>query len=453
MKKGSEILVKIEKTEFPSTGIGRVDDKLVYAKNCFPGQVVKGRVKRKKADFAEIKPIEVVERAEYEVIAKCPVFGICGGCSSQTLVYEKQLELLSNEVKELFEKAEVNMGEYEGIVGSMLQFEYRNKMEFTFGDMEKGGKLTLGMHMKNKSFGIINVDECKIVDEDFRRIIRLTVNYFREKNLPYYRVMKREGFLRNLIIRKAKNTREIMVNLVTTTQIEFNLEEYKDLLLNMDYDGELVSILHTENNSFSDAVVPEKVNILYGRDYITEDLLGLKFRISPFSFFQTNTKGAEELYSIVREYIGDSADKVVFDLYCGTGTIGQIVAPKAKKVIGIELIEEAVEMAKENAKLNGLDNCTFLAGDVANIIKEVKDKPDIIILDPPRSGVMPKAMDYVIKFNAKQIIYVSCNPKTLVNDLKVLEEAGYVVEKTRVKDMFPNTPHVETVVLLSKKTQ
>ena len=451
MRKGSEILVKIDKTEFPSIGIGTEGDRKIYVKNTFPGQVVKGRVKKKKADYAEVKALEVVERAEYEIEPKCPHFGICGGCSSQNLSYDKQLELLSDEVKELFVNADVPTGSYEGVTGSKDQWEYRNKMEFTFGDMEKGGELTLGMHIKNKSFGIINVHECKIVDEDFRTIINLTVDYFRKQDLPYYRVMKREGYLRHLVIRKAKNTGELMVNLVTTTQIDFNLDEYVDILKNAKYEGKLVSIIHTENNSFSDAVVPEKVNVLYGIDHIQEELLGLKFNISPFSFFQTNTKGAESLYSIVREYMGDADNKVVFDLYCGTGTIGQIVAPNAKKVVGIELIEEAVEAAKENAKLNGLDNCEFIAGDVAVTIKNVKDKPDIIILDPPRSGVHPKALEYVIKFNAKEIIYVSCNPKTLVTDLKVLIDAGYEVIKTRVKDMFPNTPHVETVCLLSRK--
>lgn len=451
MKKGSEILVKIEKTEFPSIGVGNLEGKKIYVKNSFPGQVIRGKVKKKKADYAEIKLLEVEEKADYEIQAKCPHFGVCGGCSSQTLTYEKQLELLSEEVKDLFANANLQTGTYEDIAFSELQYEYRNKMEFTFGDMEKGGELTLGMHIKNKSFGIINVDECKIVDEDFRKIIKSTVEYFRKTNLPYYRVMKREGYLRHLVIRKAKNTGEIMINIVTTTQIDFDLSEYTEILKNIDFTGKLVSVLHTENDSFSDAVVPDKVNILYGIDHIQENLLGLKFNISPFSFFQTNSKGAEELYSIVRDYLGNSDNKVVFDLYCGTGTIGQIVAPNAKKVVGIELVEEAVLAARENAKLNGLNNCEFLPGDVAEIIKTVKDKPDIIILDPPRSGVHPKALDYVIKFNAPEIIYVSCNPKSLVNDLSVLVESGYRVVKTRVKDMFPNTPHVESVVLITKK--
>lgn len=451
MKRGSQVTVKIEKTEFPSVGISEFEGKKLYIKGAFPGQTIKGTVKKKRDAYADVKLVEVLEKAPYEIEAPCPHFGVCGGCSSQNLTYEKQLELLSDEVCELFEGKDLPMGMYLGVKGSENTWEYRNKMEFTFGDLEKGGELTLGMHMKGKSFGVLTVDNCMIVDEDFRKVLTLTVDYFRKQNLPYYRVMKREGYLRHLVVRKASNTGELMVNLVTTTQIDFDLSEYTEILKSQTYKGQLVSVLHTENNSFSDAVVPEKVNILYGRDYITEELLGLKFKISPFSFFQTNSRGAESLYSIVRDFMGNGDNKVVFDLYCGTGTIGQIAAPNAKKVIGLELIEEAVEAAKENAKLNGLDNCEFIAGDVAETIKKVKVKPDIIILDPPRSGVSPKALDYVIKFNAKEIIYVSCNPKTMVDNLETLLAAGYKVEKSKVKDMFPNTPHAEVCVKLVKQ--
>mgnify|MGYP004466114797 CR=1 FL=1 len=451
MKRGSQVTIKIEKTEFPSVGISEFEGKKLYIKGAFPGQTVKGTVKKKRDTYADVKLVEVLEKAPYEIEAPCPHFGVCGGCSSQNLTYEKQLELLSDEVCELFEDKDIPMGMYLGVKGSENTWEYRNKMEFTFGDLEKGGELTLGMHMKGKSFGVLTVDNCMIVDEDFRKVLTVTVEYFRKQNLPYYRVMKREGYLRHLVVRKASNTGELMVNLVTTTQIDFDLSGYTELLKLQTYKGKLVSVLHTENDSFSDAVVPEKVNILYGRDYIIEELLDLKFKISPFSFFQTNSRGAESLYSIVRDFMGNGDNKVVFDLYCGTGTIGQIAAPNAKKVIGLELIEEAVEAAKENAKLNGLDNCEFIAGDVAETIKQVKVKPDIIILDPPRSGVSPKALDYVIKFNAKEIIYVSCNPKTMVDNLETLLAAGYKVEKSKVKDMFPNTPHAETVVRLIKK--
>lgn len=451
MKRGSQVTIKIEKTEFPSVGISEFEGKKLYIKGAFPGQTVKGTVKKKRDTYADVKLVEVLEKAPYEIEAPCPHFGVCGGCSSQNLTYEKQLELLSDEVCELFEDKDIPMGMYLGVKGSENTWEYRNKMEFTFGDLEKGGELTLGMHMKGKSFGVLTVDNCMIVDEDFRKVLTVTVQYFRKQNLPYYRVMKREGYLRHLVVRKASNTGELMVNLVTTTQIDFDLSGYTELLKSQTYKGKLVSVLHTENDSFSDAVVPEKVNILYGRDYIIEELLDLKFKISPFSFFQTNSRGAESLYSIVRDFMGNGENKVVFDLYCGTGTIGQIAAHNAKKVIGLELIEEAVEAAKENAKLNGLDNCEFIAGDVAETIKQVKVKPDIIILDPPRSGVSPKALDYVIKFNAKEIIYVSCNPKTMVDNLETLLEAGYKVEKSKVKDMFPNTPHAECCLKLIKE--
>ncbi|MEG0297119.1 MAG: 23S rRNA (uracil(1939)-C(5))-methyltransferase RlmD [Clostridium sp.] len=450
MRKGSEVTVKIERTQFPSVGVGTLGSREIYVKGTFPGQVVTGKVKKKRQEFAELKLTNVDEKCDYEFEAPCKLFGACGGCTSQNLTYEKQLELLGKEVLDLFEAANVPTGDYLGVVGSPNQWEYRNKMEFTFGDLEKGGDLCLGMHMKGKSFGIVTVDECLIVDEDFRKIIKATVEYFGKQDLTFYRIMKRVGYLRHLVVRKATNTGELMVNLVTTTQVDFDLTEWTEIIKGLDFRGELVSVLHTENDSLSDAVICDKLNVLYGRDYIVEDLLDLKFKISPFSFFQTNSKGAESLYSIVRDFLGDAGDKTVFDLYCGTGTIGQITAANAKQVIGVELIEEAVEAAKENAKLNGLNNCEFIAGDVAEIIKNIKVKPDTIILDPPRSGVHPKAMEYVIKFDPKEIIYVSCNPKTLVDNLQTLIDSGYKIEKTTVKDMFPNTPHGECVVKLSK---
>ncbi|WP_027625309.1 23S rRNA (uracil(1939)-C(5))-methyltransferase RlmD [Clostridium lundense] len=450
MKKGKEYEFNIQTTEFPSTGIAEYEGLKVYVKGALPGQKVLARVSKKRKNYAEGRLLKVIEDVDYKRETKCSVFGECGGCAHQDVPYEKQLELKKEQVLKLFEKADLEGFEFLGIEGSPEEFEYRNKMEFTFGDMEKGGELTLGMHAKGKSFGIITVDCCQIVDEDYRVILSTVLDYFREKKLPHYRIMSHEGYLRNLVIRKASNTGEILINIVTTSQIEFDFSEILEKLKSLNYRGVLVGILHTTNDSLADMVQGDKVEVLYGRDYIIENLLGLKFKISPFSFFQTNSKGAERLYSIVRDFIGESKSKTVFDLYCGTGTIGQIVAPEAKKVIGIELIEEAVKSANENAKLNGLDNCTFIAGDVAKIIGTINEKPDLIILDPPRPGVHPIALDYVIKFNAPDIIYVSCNPKTLVTDLKVLVEHGYKIEKVKVKDMFPHTPHVECVALMSR---
>lgn len=451
MEKGKVYELNIETTEFPSTGIADYEGLKVYVKGALPGQKVLARISKKRKNYAEGKLLKVIEDVEYKRKAKCDAFGECGGCAHQDVPYEKQLELKKEQVLKLFEEAEIHGFEFLGIEGSPEEFQYRNKMEFAFGNMERGGELTLGMHAKGKSFGITTVDCCQIVDEDYRTILSTVLNYFREKKLPHYNILSHEGYLRNLVIRKATNTGEILINIVTTSQIEFDFSEILEKLRGLSYKGNLVGILHTINDSLADMVKCDKIEVLYGRDYIIENLLGLKFKITPFSFFQTNSKGAEKLYSIVRDFIGESKSKTIFDLYCGTGTIGQIVAPEAKKVIGIELIEEAVKAANENAKLNGLDNCTFIAGDVAKIIGTIDEKPDLIILDPPRPGVHPVALDYVIKFNAPDIIYVSCNPKTLVTDLKVLVEHGYRMDKVKAKDMFPHTPHVECVVGIRRK--
>ncbi|WP_291566346.1 MULTISPECIES: 23S rRNA (uracil(1939)-C(5))-methyltransferase RlmD [unclassified Clostridium] len=450
MRKRKEYEFLIETTEFPGKGVAFYEGEKVAIKNTLPGQKVRAKVTKKNSNGVEAKLMEVLEDVDYKITPHCEISNQCGGCSHAFLSYEKQLELKSEQILKLLDNAGITGYEFLGIEGSPKELEYRNKMEFTFGDMEKGGELTLGMHVKNQNFSIITVDKCKIVDEDFRTILHATLEHFRKTDLPYYKVLKHEGYLRNLVVRKAINTGEILVNIVTTTQKEYDFTPYIEELSSLELKGKITGIIHTLNDSLSDVVQADKVEILYGRAYIIENLLGLNFKINPFAFFQTNTKGAERLYSIVRDFLGDSDSKVVFDLYCGTGTIGQIVAPNAKKVIGIELIEEAVEAAKENAKLNNLNNCEFIAGDVAKVIQNITAKPDIIILDPPRAGVHPVALDYVIKFNAKEIIYVSCNPKTLATDLQVLTADGYKVEKVKLKDMFPHTPHCEAVMKLIK---
>ena len=451
MKKGNEYILEVEDTEFPGYGIARVDGFRVYLKNAIPGQKILGRITKKRKSYADAKKIEIVEDVSYKIEPKCPHFNLCGGCTHQFISVDKQMELKEKQVLNLFQKADISDIKYTGIEASPEEFEYRNKMEFTFGDFEKGGELTLGMHIKEKSFGIVTVDECKLVDSDFRIILKTVLDYFRKKELSHYKIMAKEGYLRNLVVRKGKNSEEILISIVTTSQMQLDLNELKDILVNIKYEGKLTSVIHCVNDSLADMVAADTIEILYGRDYIYEELLGLKFKISPFSFFQTNSKGAEKLYSIVKEFMGDCSSKVVFDLYCGTGTIGQIAAKDAKKVVGIELIEEAVKAANENAALNGLNNCNFIAGDVAKVINEITETPDVIILDPPRPGVHKVALDYVLKFNAPTIIYVSCNPKSLVEDLKTILSAGYEIVETRLMDMFPNTPHVETVVKIVKK--
>ncbi len=451
MKRRDIIEFEIDKMEFGGTSVSRLGNRDIYMKGGITGQKVKASVKKTKSGKAEVKMMELLENSPLETETPCKHFNVCGGCSMLSVPYEKQLEIKERQVMDLFLEQDIFGFNFQGIEQSPQTKEYRNKMEYTFGDEMKDGPLTLGLHKKGKHIDILTVDGCFLVDNDFIKVLTSTVEYFNEKNAPYYRNMSHKGYLRNLVVRKGINTNEMMVNIVTSSQENFDMTEYKDMLLNLDLKADLVSILHTINDGLADAVNCDELRVLHGRDYIQEELLGLKFKVSPFSFFQTNTKGAEELYKIAREFVGEHNDKVVFDLYSGTGTIGQVMAEKAKKVYGIEIIEEAVEAANKNAKLNNLTNCEFIAGDVAKTVNKLKAKPDIIIVDPPRPGVHKDAIRDISKFDSKEIVYISCNPKTLVLDLVEFKKYGYDVEKVKCMDMFPNTPHVETIVKLHKK--
>ena len=450
MKRKDIIEFEIGSMEFGGESSTLIGKRKVKMKGGITGQKVKAIVKKARSEKAEVKLLEVMENSPIETEEVCAHFGQCGGCSILSVPYEKQLEIKAEQVLKLFEEQDISGFEFLGIEGSPDERVYRNKMEYTFGDEVKGGPLTLGMHKKGRHLDIITVDNCRLVDEDFIKVLTSTVEYFEQKNLPYYRINSHQGFLRNLVVRKGVNTNQLMVNIVTTTQEDFDMTEYKDMILNLGTKAEVVSILHTINDGLADAVNCDELRVLHGRDYIEEVVLGLRFKISPFSFFQTNTKGAEKLYTIAREFVGDHEGKVLFDLYSGTGTIGQVMASAAKQVYGIELIEEAVVAANQNAKLNGLDNCEFIAGDVAKVVKNLDAKPDLIVVDPPRPGVHKDAIRDISGFGAKEIVYISCNPKTLVLDLKGFEAYGYKVEKVKLMDMFPNTPHVETVCLLSR---
>ena len=450
MKRKDIIEFEIGSMEFGGESSTLIGKRKVKMKGGITGQKVKAIVKKARSEKAEVKLLEVVENSPIETEETCAHFGQCGGCSILSVPYEKQLEIKSEQVLKLFEEQDIRGFEFLGIEGSPDERVYRNKMEYTFGDEVKGGPLTLGMHKKGRHLDIITVDDCRLVDEDFIKVLTSTVEYFGQKELPYYRINSHQGFLRNLVVRKGVNTNQLMVNIVTTTQIDFDMTEYKDMILNLGTKAEVVSILHTINDGLADAVNCDELRVLHGRDYIEEVVLDLRFKISPFSFFQTNTNGAEKLYTIAREFVGDHEGKVLFDLYSGTGTIGQVMASAAKQVYGIELIEEAVVAANQNAKLNGLDNCEFIAGDVAKVVKNLEAKPDLIVVDPPRPGVHKDAIRDISGFGANEIVYISCNPRTLVLDLKGFEAYGYKVEKVKLMDMFPNTPHCETAVKLKK---
>lgn len=452
MPKKNEIYETIiEDVIFPNKGIAYIDDQKVIIKDAIKGQKVKVKITNKRRDKIEASILEVLERAPIEKEAACPHFGICGGCTYQTLPYEEQLKLKQNQVKRLLDNAGIEGYEFLDIVPSPSEYSYRNKMEFSFGDVEKDGDLALGMHKKGSFYEMVTVEGCQIVDEDFTKIMMTVLEYFKERKIPFYHNRRHEGYLRHLVVRKSAKLGEILVNLVTSSQMEVDLSGLVQEILEIKLEGEVKGILHTINDSLADVVQSEETRILYGQDYFMEEILGLKFKISAFSFFQTNSFGAERLYSVVRDFAGSTKDKIIFDLYCGTGTIAQIMADVSKKVIGIEIVEEAVKAAKENAKLNGLHNCEFIAGDVLTKVDELKDKPDLIILDPPRDGIHPKAIHKIINFGAPQMVYVSCKPTSLARDLKVFVENGYKVEKVRCVDMFPHTVHVECVIGMQRK--
>ncbi len=387
----------------------------------------------------------------------CEHFNICGGCKYRDVPYEEQLKMKEESVRELIKDYIDEECIWEGVLGSPEIYGYRNKMEFSFGDACKDGPLELGMHKRGSFHDIVTVHDCKIIDEDYRKILIFTRDYFREKEIKYYHRKSHEGYLRHLIVRKGKNTKEILVDLVTSTQYPENVDElikgYKEGLLQLELDGEIKGILNTLNDSLSDAIKNEKTDILYGEDYFYENLLGLKFKISPFSFFQTNSSSAEVIYTKAREFIKNNSvidNNVVYDLYSGTGTITQLMAPACKKIIGVEIVEEAVVAAKENAKLNCIDNCDFIAGDVLKVLDEIEDKPDYIIVDPPRDGVNPKALRKIMDYSVDNILYISCNPKSLARDLQMLSWY-YKPVRVCVIDQFPFTGNIETICLLSRK--
>ena len=459
MRKGEKLEIIIEGIDYPNKPYGFYNEKKVFPQgNAIIGQKVAGFVTKMRKDKIEIKRLEIIERASNEINPKCQYFNLCGGCTYQNLSYSDQLELKVSQVQKLLENNIKSEYVLEKTVESPTEFEYRNKMEFTFGNSEKDGPLTLGLHKKGSFFDIINVNECLLMDEDFRKILDFSVKYFEEKGLPFYHKVSHEGYLRYLVIRKGDKTKELLVNLITSSQLTFDTSEWLESILGLKLSSKIAGVLHTLNDNISDTVNSEEETILYGSRDINEKIFDLNFRISPYSFFQTNSLGVEKLYEKVLDYVNQAnpENKVVFDLFSGTGTIGQVVSKmtNASKVYGIEIVEEAVNKANENARLNGLNNCEFIAGDVFAKLDEFDKQgiePDIIILDPPRAGVREKAITKILKFNVKNIVYVSCTPKSLVQDLRLLEMNGYVAEKVCCVDMFPQTPHVETCVLLSHK--
>ena len=461
MKKGEILEGIIERVDFPNKGIVRTEEGTVIVKNGIPGQKVRFMINKKRKNKAEGRLLETLEKSALETREPvCSIFPACGGCMYQTMSYEEQLKMKGEQVKALIDEALITGGQvkedgtpdyiFEGVKGSPSEFCYRNKMEFSFGDEYKDGPLSLGLHKKGSTYDVLTAHDCKLVHSDMNQILSCVLDYCKEQGFTYYHKMTHAGYLRHLLLRRGNTTGEILVNLVTSGQVQHDWTPLKERLLALPLEGTIVGFLHMKNDALSDTVQSDETTIYYGQDYFYEKIMGLEFKITPFSFFQPNSYGAEVLYETARQYIGDTKDMTVFDLYSGTGTISQILAEVAKEVIGVEIVEEAVVAAEKNARRNNISNCRFIAGDVLKVLDDITEKPDFIVLDPPRDGIHPKALPKIIDYGVKRMVYISCKPTSLARDLEMFLERGYRVEKVACIDQFCHTVHVETVCCLHR---
>ena len=466
----------IERVDYPNCGRYKTEEgQKLTVKNTLPGQRIRCRIFKKHQDRVEGRLFEIVEKSPLETREKvCDNFPLCGGCLCQTMPYEDQLAMKEDMVRRLLEEV-VDDAVYDGILRSPLEFEYRNKMEFSFGDDVENGPLTLGLHRRNTTYTVLNAHSCALAHEDMRKVLGATLDYCREMGLKKYDKKIHKGFLRFLLVRRSQTTGELLVYIVTSSQQEHDFSDWAERLLALPIEGSYAGIFHAIDDKMSDAVKVDYAKPLYGKEYFYEELLGLKFKVTAFSFFQTNTPGAEVLYDAVRRYVtggipegnGGSGDisaqteqahtdenrteaPVLYDLYSGTGTIGQVLSPVAGKVYGIELIPEAVDAARENAALNNITNCEFIAGDVLEKLAELPEKPDYIVLDPPREGINPKALGQIIDYGVGEMVYISCKASSFKRDMVTLRANGWKVKRYCLVDLFPQTMHVETVVLMSR---
>ena len=386
---------------------------------------------------------------------QCEHFGRCGGCTYLDIPYPQELEIKEKTLVE-------TLGEYGHLVEKLHPAPhtsgYRNKMELAFGDEGKDGRMALGMRKQRSFYEVATPENCVLICDDFKRIIMYVLEYFRASGEMVFHRKRHIGALRHLVLRRGEFTGEVLLNLSTTSTLKTPLGPLVEGLCGLKLDGKIVGILHSINDGVADAVKNENVNLLFGREYYYEKICDMKFKVSAFAFFQTNSAGAEVLYGLVRSYAAAngnhghiSESSLAYDLYCGTGTIAQILSPYFQKVLGIEIVEDAIKAAKDNAQLNSITNCSFYAGDVQDVIKEHPATPDVVVVDPPRDGLHPKTLPLIARLNAPRLVYVACKPKSLARDLHLLVAEGYTVKKIEGMDMFPRTPHVEAIVLLQRR--
>lgn len=450
MKAKRSRTIQIKDVLFPYWGLGEDDQGREFCvKHALPGAKLEIVPGRKRGGIREGKIVEILEPSPLETEEGCVHRHICGGCTYQGLSHEAEMTLKKRQIDHLFEREGIKLPQWT-MEEAPSWTGYRNKMEYTFGDAYKGGPLVLGLHQKGRYHDILAPDGCRIVHRDMNTLRQGIAAFAQASGLPHYHRQGHTGFYRHAVIRRSHSTGELLLNLVTTTQATLDREGLVKYLLDLPLEGRIAGILHTENDALSDAVIPEAVHRLYGENRLQEHMMGITFHLSAFSFFQTNTEGAEKLYGLVGDLAGQANHDLILDLYSGTGTMAQMMAPHARRVIGVEIVPDAVQNARESAEANGLDNVFFLCGDVKEVVDSLDARAGLAIVDPPREGLHPKAAAWLATSGIPSIIMVSCNPKTLARDLPILMAQGYHIVHFAGLNQFPRTAHVETIALLQK---
>ena len=468
-KKPFPVLENITITDVAAEGkaLTRVGEMVVFVPFAVPGDIVDLQIKKKKHSYCEAEVVRFIKYSNVRATPKCEHFGVCGGCKWQNLPYEEQLKAKQKQVYDQLRRiGKVELPEFQPIMGSVKTFEYRNKLEFgccnkrwlTKDQVASGFKYDnmngIGFHITGAFDKILPIEKCWLMDDTHNQIRNAIRDYAFENNLNFFDLRGQKGLLRDIIIRNS-NTGEWMVIVQFHYDQEGDEQKAKALLQHVaDKFPQITALMYVNNQKCNDTIGDQDVMVFKGNDHIFETMEGLKFKVGPKSFYQTNTDQAYLLYKVAREFAQLTGEEIVYDLYTGTGTIANFVAHKAKKVIGIEYVPEAIEDAKVNSQVNGIENTSFFAGDMKDILTDdfiaEHGRPDIIITDPPRAGMHPDVISVIMKARPKRIVYVSCNPSTQARDLQLLD-AEYKVVKVQPVDMFPHTPHVENVVLLELK--
>ena len=465
IKKNSLVELTIESVAFGAKGIARINDFVVFVRDALPGQIVRALIVKKKAAFAEAIIREVIEPSPWQIDAPCPYFDDCGGCKFQNLEYQKQLDMKTDQVKDVF----THLAKMPDIpilpaLGAPEVFAYRNKMDFSTGisrwilshdDPGTPEDFAIGLHAPGRFDRILDINACLLQDDGRNAILQTTRQWAQENNITLNNKREHSGFLRSVIVRKGEHSGEIMINLITRKEDKIRLQPLIDMIISRHPD--VTSIVNNVTDSKGDHSIGEKEILLYGSPVIHDRLGDVEYEISANAFFQTNTKGAEQLYEVVVNFSELTKHMVVWDFYSGTGSISLYIADKVKQVIGFEVVGDAVRNAKKNAKRNRVAHCKFFEANLDTFLQSNQDliakldKPDLAIVDPPRAGLNPKFIQQLIGLKPPSIVYVSCNPSTQARDIQLLVEGGYKVEKIQPVDMFPHTAHIETVAKLRLK--